>query len=669
MKNTYLLFGCFLACQFAALGQQISIIPDTKINTSLNGVSAVAFSNDGNVLVAADENGSVKLWDMDDLQLPKSTTRLKGNVLKLEFIKPKVLLAVLENGQLIYLSTGDLSELKKDDLNDKIELVTTDPDDTYVSYINKDLELKTFSLTANMLQSSIDISSRIKKPLYLGYDRFGQQTIVISQDGTAIICNPLNQEIIKEMKLRSDEFHGSKSVIHSASMSNGGEFLVLGIQEVFVPKGGIQGGQPERRNSLLVFDWDTSQEVKRIRLNNRVDWIANGPANEHITYFTKKRFEVTLVNIEKGMESSQITMASFPETMEISPDDNYLAMSDKDGSIFLYALQRNVAADIKILNPPINRSYGESIINEPNVELKGKLTNTSLLRSVTVNGIPATIDADGKFDSKIPLVPGKNRIRIVAEDRHSNQILKDIYLTRENKVNSTDHEQVPYTKQTRFALVIGNAEYEGTAKLFNTVNDAKSMSEALKKLGFEVKTVINGSYEEIKNAIFKYGHDISDADVSLFYYSGHGVEMDGINYLIPVDAQLNSPLDVRQKSVPLTGVLNTIKYTNDDGLNMIILDACRNNPFPTGRRGGAGLAKSTPPGGTVIAYSTAPGSVASDGTGENGLYTGELVKQLLIPQRIEDVFINTRNNVEQISNGNQQPWEEARLKGIFYLSY
>ena len=218
-------------------------------------------------------------------------------------------------------------------------------------------------------------------------------------------------------------------------------------------------------------------------------------------------------------------------------------------------------------------------------------------------------------------------------------------------------------------MVIGNAEYEQSARLFNTVNDARVMSETLTGLGFEVETILNGGYEDIKNAIFSFGSKIRDVDVSLFYYSGHGLEIDGVNYLVPVDAELNSPLDVKLKTIPLTGVLNTIKYTNDDGLNLIILDACRNNPFPTGKRGGAGLAKSTPPSGAIIAYSTAPGSTASDGEGEHGLYTGELVKQLKITQRIEDVFIQTRNNVEEISEGAQQPWEEARLKGIFYLSY
>ena len=118
----------------------------------------------------------------------------------------------------------------------------------------------------------------------------------------------------------------------------------------------------------------------------------------------------------------------------------------------------------------------------------------------------------------------------------------------------------------------------------------------------------------------------------------------------------------------MTGVLRTMELTNDEGLNMIILDACRNNPFPTGRRsGGSGLARVQAPSGTSNPFATDPGSVASDGDTDNGLYTGELVKQLRLSQRIEDIFMNTRNAVEQKSDGAQRPWEEARLKGVFYL--
>ena len=111
-----------------------------------------------------------------------------------------------------------------------------------------------------------------------------------------------------------------------------------------------------------------------------------------------------------------------------------------------------------------------------------------------------------------------------------------------------------------------------------------------------------------------------------------------------------------------------MESSNQDRLNLIILDACRNNPFRTWERGGEnGLADMTAPSGTLIAFATSPGSTASNGNGRNGLYTGELIKQLKISQRIEDIFINTRNEVERKSGGSQSPWELGRLRGKYYL--
>lgn len=659
----------FIFSTISSYGQQLSIVPVSKFTASFKGVGALAFSSEGEFLLAADNKGNLELWSTKDLR-SVAETKTSGEVVKIEFVKDKEILMLTEDGTLIYLNSEDLSEKRSIKLGDKIQKATLDPEQSFLSYINKDNMLKIYSLSANMLQSTIDISSRLKKPMYLGYDRFGQQLVVLASDGTSILCNPVTQQIIKEVVLRSDEFHGSASVIHSAASNKGSELFVTGVQEVFIPKGGLQGGQPERRNSILTYDWDTSEEIKRIRVNNAVDELVLGPGPEHITYYTNSRTHITIIDLSQGAEASQVTLEEYPGIIEISPDDAYLAAGDNKGNIYLYELQRNVAPQIKITKPSLKRGYGESVIETESIELEGVLSDNSKIKNVIINNVTAEILPGGKFSADVGLIPGKNKIRIVAEDYQSNTIYKDIYVTRNPELQKIQQSaNGDHLQQKRLALVIGNATYEGTGQLFNTVNDAKVMSETLKDLGFEVTTILDGGYEEMKNAIYTYGHGIIDADVSLFYYAGHGLEIDGVNYIVPVDAELNSTLDVKLKTIPLTGVLNTIKYSNDDGLNMIILDACRNNPFPTGKRGGVGLAKSTPPSGAIIAYSTAPGSVASDGTGENGLYTGELVKQLRISQRIEDVFIQTRNNVEELSNGTQQPWEEARLRGIFYLSY
>ncbi|WP_436515741.1 caspase family protein [Ekhidna sp. To15] len=668
MRIILSLFGLYLALITSA--QQISIIPVGKLSSSLDRVTSIAFSSDSEQMVAGDRKGNFQFWDLNELR-PVASNKVGDEIIFISFLKDdEEFLVVDESGVLSFFNASNYQKSRSVKLGDDPKLVSIDPEKQFISYVNDDDELKVFSLRAQMQQAQIRIGDRVNKPIYLGYDRFGQQLAVMGQDGTALMCNPVNQKVLREVKLRSDEYAGSSSVMHAGASNKGSDLFVTGVQEVFVPKGGIQGGQPERRNSIIAYDWDSSNEVKRIRVNDRVDAIVLGPGPSHIAYYTDKRFRISLVNLDQGATASEVTLDEFPETIEISSDDSYLAAGDKEGTIHLFELQRNSAPQIKITKPSLNRNIAEAIVQQSTIEMQGVLSDGAKIKTVTVNGKEAEILPNGKFSAQVGLLPGKNKIRVLAQDYQSNTAFKDFYITRNPEVIAGESSTpVDYSTQKRVALVIGNAAYSGAGALNNTVNDAKSMATTLASLGFEVTSVINGSYEDIKRAIYRYGTTIRDVDVSIFFYAGHGLEIEGINYLVPVDSEIASPLDVKLKSIPLTGVLRTIEYANEDGLNMVILDACRNNPFPTGKRGGAGLAKETPPSGTLIAYATGPGNVASDGEGENGLYTGELIKQMKQPQRIEDVFMRTRNSVEELSGGSQQPWEEARLKGIFYLKY
>jgi uncharacterized caspase-like protein len=225
------------------------------------------------------------------------------------------------------------------------------------------------------------------------------------------------------------------------------------------------------------------------------------------------------------------------------------------------------------------------------------------------------------------------------------------------------------TPEKRIALVFGNSNYQKAAVLKNPVNDAHSMTSALKSIGFEVTEVLDANFQGMRNALRDFEDKIYDADVVMCYYAGHGMQVDGINYLIPIDAKLNKKEHIKYEAIDVKMITKIMELSaKQDRLNIVILDACRNNPFRSWSRGGdSGLVKIDPPNGTLIAYATSPNSVASDGDGSNGLYTGELIKQLLIPQRIEDVFIYTRVAVEEMSNYQQTPWEQAKLRGAFYL--
>lgn len=233
-------------------------------------------------------------------------------------------------------------------------------------------------------------------------------------------------------------------------------------------------------------------------------------------------------------------------------------------------------------------------------------------------------------------------------------------------------ERVPNISDTigsRTALVIGNGGY-ANAPLKNPVNDAADMAAALKSLGFEVLSYTNLDQNAMKRAIRDFGRKLhTNGSIGLFYYAGHGVQVRGVNYLIPIGASVNSEEEVEYEGVDAGLVLAQMEAAKN-AMNIVILDACRNNPFARSYRSGEqGLAQINAPSGTLIAYSTAPGSVAADGTGRNGLYTQELLKQIRTSGRsIEEVFKQVRISVRRLTTEKQTPWESSSLTGEFYFS-
>jgi hypothetical protein len=229
-------------------------------------------------------------------------------------------------------------------------------------------------------------------------------------------------------------------------------------------------------------------------------------------------------------------------------------------------------------------------------------------------------------------------------------------------------ELAEISSSQRYALLIGNAKYNTFPPLTNPVNDARAMSRTLLKLGFKVELLVDASQKKMKKAIDRFGKQLKQARFGLFYYSGHGMQVDGLNYLIPVDAKINGESDVEYESVNAGRVLGKMKDSKNS-MNLVILDACRNNPFVSSYKSvNPGLAIINAPTGTLIAYATAPGRVASDGKGSNGLYTGELLRHIKMPGlKLEEVFKKVRANVQTKSNGKQVPWESSSLIGDFYF--
>ena len=218
----------------------------------------------------------------------------------------------------------------------------------------------------------------------------------------------------------------------------------------------------------------------------------------------------------------------------------------------------------------------------------------------------------------------------------------------------------------RVALVIGNEKYKRN-ELVNPSRDVMDMANVLERCGFEVIKKVNATRIEMREAIRQFSSTLRRGGVGLFYYSGHGIQVDGENYLIPIDADVTMRFEVQDQCVNAASVLKSMEEAGST-CNIIILDACRDNPFRSWVRSAeGGLAKMDAATGSFIAYATAPGKVAEDGEpGRNGLYTSCLLKHMVCPGlKIWDVFMRVRVDVIRASNNKQVPWETSSLTGDF----
>ncbi|NOR58361.1 MAG: DUF1566 domain-containing protein [Sulfurimonas sp.] len=219
--------------------------------------------------------------------------------------------------------------------------------------------------------------------------------------------------------------------------------------------------------------------------------------------------------------------------------------------------------------------------------------------------------------------------------------------------------------EQRIALVVGNNNYESFAVLKNPINDAKAMKGLLEKKNFEVIYLEDTSQKKFKRAIKKFANKLARGGVGLFYFAGHGIQVEGENYLIPKDADIEEKDDVDGESVPVAYLNKKLKRAGNR-LNIIILDACRNDPFSRGAGGGLAPIHAR---GTFIAYATEAGKVAKDGVGKHGVFTKHLIKYMEEPIPLDQVFKKTRTAVYNDTNGEQFPGTYNQvINGTFFFT-
>jgi hypothetical protein len=282
-----------------------------------------------------------------------------------------------------------------------------------------------------------------------------------------------------------------------------------------------------------------------------------------------------------------------------------------------------------------NMNIGACIKSPTELKTLRLLVNGSIQYEDNVFQASTGGDCNYNWQGSVILKEGDNSVFIIATNIAGST-------TSEKRVIKLE----PALTEKRLALVFGNSDYRNGVTLKNPVNDANLMEGTLKELGFDVIKNLNATHDQMMNAIREFNEKLPDCDVALFYYAGHGNQVDGKNYLIPVDAKLEKPGDCKFEAVAVDFIVEEFeKY--QDNTNIVILDACRNNPFTAWARGGeAGFRAMNFSSGTIIAFATSEGATAADGRGTNGLYTEELVKQMAVPQSILSVFMNTREKNE-----------------------
>lgn len=452
----------------------------------------------------------------------------------------------------------------------------------------------------------------------------------------------------------------------------------------------------------------TSFEISNLTFSDaNQNQVLDGKENGSISFFVKNTGTILLdelnvnLNTADSMPILGLTYGNVQNIIGLNSGDSALIKVDLTASEnlldglakFKISVKdyRSDSSDIamleiptkEILNPPAFRWISPS--SETEVAQFGIADITGMVKSKSrITDLKVYVNDQVPSDNRsFEILTGDNaneyRVKRSVFLNEGDNIIK-IVATNAQGVTTSETRTINYFVQKidanyvekRLALVIGNANYIGGNSLPNPVNDAKAIALALRDVGFTVMMYLNSDLKTMKKAMDEFGEKLVDYTVGLFYYAGHGLQVNGNNYLIPIDANLKVEQDVEYDCMDSGRLLGKMEAAGTT-TNIIILDACRDNPFARSwtrsASGGKGLAFMNAPSGSIIAYATSPGKTASDGTGKNGIYTEALLQFIKVPNlSLLEFFQNVRVEVEKKSNRMQTPWESTSLKGNFFFT-
>jgi hypothetical protein len=380
-----------------------------------------------------------------------------------------------------------------------------------------------------------------------------------------------------------------------------------------------------------------------------------------------------------GVASEEAGQISSPDSQGEYKLEKEIKLQPGENNIYILATNSSgtTKSDTRYLtnppaNPPVitwtNPSDPSAIVNSEIINIEACIKSATELKSakILVNGVqqasemmfqpPLASDCNYSFSKSIILKEGDNSVYLIA-DNYAGSVTSEKRLIRFQTA----------VAEKRLALVIGNSDYGNSNVLKNPVNDANLMEGTLKSMGFDVIKLTNATKNQMMEGLREFSKKLTEYNVALFYYAGHGVQVEGQNYIIPTDAAMVEPTDCKWEAISQNTIIEEFERVPEN-INIVILDACRNNPFRSWARGGGqGFRAMNAVTGTIISYATSENSTAADGSGSNGPFTEELVKQINIPQPISSVFMNTRRQVMKRTNNMQRPQESNMLTGEFYF--
>ena len=405
---------------------------------------------------------------------------------------------------------------------------------------------------------------------------------------------------------------------------------------------------PNSITSIGEYAFHSCEKLSSISIPANVTSIGNGAFTE-CNSLKEVRYPSTLNILLTGIPT---TAKTIPYTVKTTPQPKPANTQDKKLAKISW-LEGNLSAG--------QYTFKIGIKSESKIEKVDVYVNENLERGIVA------IDNDGYdmvVNRTVDILEGQNNtIKIVVTNASGDAV-------EEKSVTYKDKKVTPSGQPKRIALVMGNANYKVATKLKNPVNDATDVATKLENLGFTVIRSMDQTYKGMDLAIRDFGNQAKGYDVALFYYAGHGMQYDGINYIIPIDADLHEQMDAKYHCVNMNEVLEKMDGAKCP-MKIVILDACRNNPFRswTIRGADAGLCNMNAPTGTFIAFSTAPGRTAFDGTGRNSPYTAAILQILDVPGlSLTDFFQEVLEKVAKDTKEQQNPWTSGSFRGKFFFN-